>query len=445
MEMKFKARILNVLFWSVISAAFIGPGTVTTAAKAGSAYGYSLIWALVFSTLTCLLLQEAGARITIVTGKNLGQAIAWMFRSRSSRVPVLLLVVGAIIFGSAAYQTGNLLGAMSGITLLHDGHATLIIALLGLAAGIALFLPGVKKLAIFLGFIVVIMGFCFLVMAFMVPAPIGEVLRGSFTPSVPEGSGLIILGLVGTTVVPYNIFLGSGVADERQSLREMRFGLSVAIIFGGIISIAVLVAGTLVGGAFTFGGLGQALSEKLGGWALYMFSIGLFAAGFSSAITAPLASAVTARSLFGEKRPEGWKDHGLLFRMVWGFVLLTGMGFGMAGFKPIPAIITAQALNGLILPLISIFLLFVINNPAFMGKHNLNRPVSNTLMFIAVWITLVLGVFNILKIFEKQLFTSGGTQYPLLEISGLTMLIVTALIFSRVVYLRRKKLISTDI
>lgn len=443
--MKIRARILNILFWSVISAAFIGPGTVTTAAKAGSVYGFSLLWTLVFSTFTCLLLQEAGARITILTGKNLGQAIAWIFRTRKSRIPVLILVVGAIIFGSAAYQTGNLLGAMSGFTLMVESPTILVVAVLGLVAGISLFLPGVRNLAVILGFVVVIMGFCFLVTAAMVSPSAGEILRGSFMPSLPEGSGIIILGLVGTTVVPYNVFLGSGVADQRQSIREMRFGLTVAIIFGGIISMAVLVTGTLVQEDFSFSGLGLALSQKLGDWALYMFSFGLMAAGLSSAITAPLASAVTARSLFGEHRPEGWKDHGHLFRMVWGFVLVTGMGFGMAGFKPIPAIITAQALNGLILPLISIFLLFVINNPAFMGRNNLNKPLHNALMFVAVWVTLMLGAFNIFRIFEQRFLSSGEHQYPLLEISGLSMLVLTVLIFSRVLYLRHKNLTSGNI
>ena len=68
-------RLVSILLWSAISAAFIGPGTVTTAAAAGAGYGMSLLWALLFSTIACLSLQEASARLTIASGKPLAQAI----------------------------------------------------------------------------------------------------------------------------------------------------------------------------------------------------------------------------------------------------------------------------------------------------------------------------------------------------------------------------------
>ena len=137
--MKIKSRLLNILFWSVISAAFIGPGTITTAAKAGAEHGMSLLWALVFSTFTCLLLQEASARITLISGRNLGEAIAVHFKGKASRYLVLVLITGTIILGSAAYETGNLLGAAMGISLVLDVPQYLIILTIGLIAAIVLF------------------------------------------------------------------------------------------------------------------------------------------------------------------------------------------------------------------------------------------------------------------------------------------------------------------
>ena len=68
-------RLASILVWSAISAAFIGPGTVTTAARAGAGFGLALLWAVVFSTAACFLLQEASARVTIATGRPLGQVI----------------------------------------------------------------------------------------------------------------------------------------------------------------------------------------------------------------------------------------------------------------------------------------------------------------------------------------------------------------------------------
>ena len=233
--MTLKTRLLNILFWSVISAAFIGPGTITTAAKAGATFGFDLLWALVFSTIACLVLQEASARITILSNHNLGQAIAYQFRDKSIRLVILALITGAIILGSAAYQTGNILGAVAGISLVSSVSPQLLILILAVIAALVLSLPSLQNLARFTGFIVILMGAAFLTTAILLKPDISNIIKGSFSPVLPAGmeSGLLVLGLVGTTVVPYNLFLGSGISDKSQSIQEMRFGLSVAVILGG--------------------------------------------------------------------------------------------------------------------------------------------------------------------------------------------------------------------
>ena len=109
-----KKRILSILFWSVVTAAFIGPGTITTATKAGTFYNFQLLWALVFSTFAALLLQEASARLAINSKLNLGEAIAKKFEGKSSRTLVLFIVIVAIIVGCTAYEAGNILGAVEG-------------------------------------------------------------------------------------------------------------------------------------------------------------------------------------------------------------------------------------------------------------------------------------------------------------------------------------------
>ena len=215
-----KKRILNILFWSIISAAFIGPGTITTASKAGAEFGFSLLWALVFSTFACIILQEASARIAISTGKNLGEAISIRFKGRSKRLIILLLIISAIIIGSAAYETGNLVGAVAGLTLIVDIEPYWLVLIMGLMAAIALSLPSLKIIARLMGYLVVIMGTVFLVTAFMIKPDTGEIVKGAIIPNIPDGSGtgLLILGLIGTTVVPYNLFLGSGIADKNQRI-----------------------------------------------------------------------------------------------------------------------------------------------------------------------------------------------------------------------------------
>ncbi len=383
-------KIISVLFWSVISAAFIGPGTVTTAASAGAQFGLQLLWALLFSTVACVVLQEASARLTVVSGRNLGQTIIWRFRGVAKTLSAWLVMV-AIWLGCAAYEAGNILGGAAGARLATGVDPRILALIIGIAAGLLLFFGTTRIVATVLGGIVAAMGLAFLVTAAMVKPPVDELLKGLFIPAMPDGAGVLVIGLIGTTVVPYNLFLGSGIAAG-QDLKEFRFGLVVAILLGGIISMAVLVVGFSVIGKFSFQAISDALSVQLGGWAGPFFAFGLFAAGFSSAITAPLASAITAQSLFG----ENWQEKSWSYRAVWMSILFVGLIFGLSGIQPIPAIILAQALNGILLPVVAIFLFLMINDKALLGQHK-NPLWLNVLTGIVVLITLALGVNNVVK------------------------------------------------
>src|SRR5690606_16273273 len=94
----------------VIVASFIGPGTVTTATRAGASFGYALLWAVIFSILATIILQEMSARLGIITQKGLGEAIAEQFSNPIIKYATMTLVIVAITVGSTAYITGDLLG-----------------------------------------------------------------------------------------------------------------------------------------------------------------------------------------------------------------------------------------------------------------------------------------------------------------------------------------------
>ena len=429
-------RLLNILFWSVISAAFIGPGTIATAAKAGAGFGFALLWALLFSTVACLVLQEAAARLSILSGKSLGNAIALQFKNRKGGWLVFAMIIGAVILGSAAYQTGNLLGAAEGIKLFFDFPGWVLVLVIGIFAFTALMLPSLKVVARLMGLLVVFMGIAFLTTAILIKPDISQVIKGAMIPSFPEGSGLLLLGLVGTTVVPYNLFLGSGIADKKQQLAEMRWGVAVAVILGGIISMAVVLTGASIDGVFTFASLAKVLSDKLGSAAVWLFGFGLFAAGFSSAVTAPLASAITAKDIFGNRNQPKWESKGFYFKLTWMLVLFSGLAFGMAGLKPIPAIIAAQAFNGLILPFIAVFLWMAINDKKLVG-HKINSVGGNVLFGLIVWVSLLLGSWNILRLFVS--ISSESDTLFLQIIAGLVAfcLLLTILVWMMLVKKRR--------
>jgi Mn2+/Fe2+ NRAMP family transporter len=392
-----KNTFQNVLFWSIISAAFIGPGTVTTASKAGASFGLALLWALLFSTLATVILQEAAARITIASGKNLGEIIATKYQQQSGN-GLKWTIFFAVAFGCAAYQAGNMLGAISGIELMSDWSPKVMTIIIGVLCAAVLWVGNLKIIAKILGFIVALMGLAFIYVALQTDISASDILKNMTVPNMPEGSSLLVIGLIGTTIVPYNLFLASGISPG-QEIKEMRRGIGLAVLIGGIISMAIMIAGTQVSGEFSFAALAKTLDKNLGQGGAIFLGFGLFAAGLSSSITSPLAAAVTAKSLFGNR--ENWSTNSVNFRLVWGIVLLIGLGFGISEIKPVPAIILAQAINGALLPIVASFLILVVNDVEVLPKKFLNSHFLNILMLLIVGITGFLGMTNFLKALAK--------------------------------------------
>jgi Mn2+/Fe2+ NRAMP family transporter len=332
---------------------------------------------------------------------------------------MLATILGAIVLGCAAYEAGNILGGVAGAVLILPFSATQLTLATVLVAGGLLWFNSPKRVAMLLSGLVAVMGVAFLWTAWRLAPPIDEVLSGVLVPRLPAGSGVLVLGLIGTTVVPYNIFLGSGLAGG-QRLGDLRLGLGVAIGLGGVISMGVLVVGSAVTGAFGFESLRDVLSSELGIWAGNLFAVGLLGAGLSSAITAPLAAAVTARGLFGDASDDvRWGRRGLRYRAIWMAVLMTGVGFGLSGVRPIPVIILAQALNGILLPWIACLLMVAVNDRRLLGDRA-NGWWANGIMAGVVLLSLLLGVAAVARAGARAV--GLGTPSPLMLV-GLTAVI----------------------
>lgn len=422
-------RLARILFWSVISAAFIGPGTVTTASIAGAGYGLQLAWALLFSTLACIVLQEAVARLVIVSGEGLGAAIhAQAGGGRPGRV-LAVLVGSSIVLGCAAYEAGNILGGVAGLELLlGEGSvwtSRVLTLLAGLIAATLLWSGTASQIARGLGFVVAGMGLAFVVTAIRLGPDVGALLRGGLVPRLPEGSEVLALGLIGTTVVPYNLFLGAGLAPG-QKIDEMRLGVIVAVALGGLISLAVMVAGAALPGEMSFAALASMLRERLGPGGDHLFSVGLFAAGISSAITAPLAAALTVRALLPGPPERDLRSAPL--RAVWMGVLGVGMVFGVSGLKPIGVIVLAQALNGLALPLVATLVLLGINDRRRLGPESTNGLVGNALGVGCVAVTMAIGIHALGRVAESVFGTTALSPAVVLRLSAVAMALVLVLL-----------------
>jgi Mn2+/Fe2+ NRAMP family transporter len=261
---------------------------------------------------------------------------------------------------------------------------------------------------------VAVMGIVFCWIAIKVPLDYTLMIKHSFVPSIPASGALLVIGLIGTTIVPYNLFLASGVTKE-QDMTEMRIGMAIAILLGGIISMAILLVGTQVSGTFSYDAIALTLTKYIGKTGAILFAVGLFAAGFSSAITAPMAAGLAGTKLLNHNVPSNY---------IWISVLLIGLGFGLPDIKPIPLIIFAQALNGLLLPLMTTLLYFLLNDSDLMGPLWINNKINNFLFMLVVTITCWIGLYNIVQAVLK--IVDSPSNFSTIHALGISL---TTLIF----------------
>ncbi|MDE2906896.1 MAG: Nramp family divalent metal transporter, partial [Acidobacteriota bacterium] len=227
----------------LVAAAFIGPGTIVTASRAGAGYGTALLWAVLFSVVTTAILQDMAARVGLAGRRGLAEAIRDSLANPVVRTGALGLIALSILVGNAAFQTGNLLGASLGLSLLTGLPQWLLVALVGGVAG-ALLMTGTYKtiqnaLVALVGLMSVVF---FLVAVLSAPSP-SDLLSGLLVPRVPEGALLTVLALIGTTVIPYNLFLHASAVLERwpdadrneQNIRECRQDTLFSVALGGLI------------------------------------------------------------------------------------------------------------------------------------------------------------------------------------------------------------------
>ncbi len=385
----------------LIAAAFIGPGTVTTCTAAGVGFGYGLLWALLLSVIATGILQEMSARLGLVSRRGLADAVKTEVSWPLLKNGILGTILIAILVGNAAYEGGNIGGATLGLQALfgttYSGFYPWCIA--GLAF-ILLYFGNSKVLELVFTGLVFVMSLAFVITALLTKPDTWELLKGMFVPALPNDGILTVIALVGTTVVPYNLFLHAALVHQKwkspAALKQVRVDTAIAIAVGGLVSMAIVLCGaaTKTGAVNGVMDMAEALVPLFGEGARWFIGIGLFAAGITSAITAPLAAAYVANSCFGWNADI--KD--FRFRSVWMGVLLIGAFFMSFDINPIKVIQLAQIANGLLLPSVAFFLLWAVNRKSLMGRNG-NTMAQNVLGVLIVLVSIVLGLKSILAVF----------------------------------------------
>lgn len=383
---------------ALVTAAFIGPGTLTVCTLAGAQFGYELLWVLLFATLATLVLQEMAARLGLISQQGLGEALRSGIQHPALRIGALALVFVAIIIGNAAYEMGNITGAILGLANPYVDHLIWGPLAVGVVVGLLLWFGNYRTIQAFLVVLVLIMSFVFLTTAVLVTRNFSDLFAG-FIPVLSKENQLMALGLIGTTIVPYNLFLhASSVSKQWSSPNELpmlRREMIFTISLGGLISMAILITAASLDGGLIKGinDMSEQLRPLMGDFAPIFMTSGLFAAGISSALTAPLAAALTAKGIFG------WSENDSRVRGVSLGVLALGVFLAMIGIQPLIAIQVAQIANGILLPIIVIFLLLMCNNARIMGVHK-NSLLQNTWGIFVVLVTLVISFRSFNAVFQ---------------------------------------------
>ena len=384
----------------LIAAAFIGPGTVTLCTIAGASFGYSLIWAIVLSIFSTIVLQEMSLRIGLITKMNLAEVIRINIKSKFINRLFLVLIICSILIGNAAYEAGNITGASLGISAIFNSESVNYIPIfIGLIAFIILYQGNYKILERFLVLLVLIMSISFFITAIMTKPNIGRLVNGFLLPELNSSNLMVVLGLVGTTVVPYNLFLHSSLVSEKwgslNKLKVARLESFFSILIGGLISLSIIITAASVNNKDVNGviDLAKGLEPLYGKFAIYFLGIGLFASGITSSITAPLAAAYVAKSCFG------WDDSlkSQKFRAIWIIILFIGVTVSMVELNPIEIIKFAQFSNSLLLPIIAIILLWLINNKSIISSRY-SYKFQNTLGSIIVILSIILGAKGLISL-----------------------------------------------
>lgn len=387
----------------LITVGFIDPGNWASNLAAGAEYGYLLLWMVTLSTIMLILLQHNAAHLGIVTGLCLSEA-ATKFLPGYLAKPLL----ASAVLASVATSLAEILGGAIALKLLVNLPLWLGSVLMAALCSWLLRSNSYSKLEkIIIGFVSLI-GLSFLAELVMVPLDWGAAAKGWVTPSLPHGSLLVVMSVLGAVVMPHNLFLHSEVIQSRQwhledeevIKKQLNFEF-LDTLFSMSIGWAINSAMILVAAAVFFTNqvkvddLAQAtdmLRPLLGNSAALLFAVALLFAGISSTATAGMAGGSIFAGIFGE--PYDVRDY-----HSWHGVLLTyWLAVAIILFidDPFSGLIYSQMALSVQLPWTIALLLYLTSSKKVMGKYANSLRLKIILGLIGV-IVIALNVMLLLE------------------------------------------------
>lgn len=332
-----KKKLKNMGPGILVVGTFMGPGSITSATRAGADFGYTLLWTVVFSIIAVIVLQEMASRFGIVTQTGLADGIVSYLKDRPTVKAIMKAVIAiSISLGGVAYMGGDLTGTAMGVSTISGIPSNIVAAVWGCCILIIINISNdiLGTLMKLLSVTVTIMAIVFTVTMIVTKPDVSEVFAG-LVPRIPKGAALTCGAMIGTTVVPYNMFIHATSSkrtwSDPKQLPLSRFDTTVTMIIGGIITAAIMIsAGTVIRGL-------------------------------------EVNSAAD-------------------------------MAVALSGFQPVKIIMTAQAVNGIFLPVVVFLLIYLTSRKSLMGKYK-STPIQTFLGFLVGLVTLIVGISSIISFF----------------------------------------------
>ena len=405
--------------WGRLAAvlAFLGPGIITgaagddaggiaTYASVGAQYGYSLLWVMVPITLVLIVVQVQVARMGVVTGKGFAELIREQFGVRWTAFAMLVLLVanGTVTIAEFA--------GIAAATDIFDPRLVGPVVVVSAVAVWLIVVRGSYTLAekIFIALSLALL--TYVGAALLAHPDWGEVGVSLVTPRMQLDSGYLttFVAVVGTTITPYMLFyLQSSLSDKGVRLDEYpaeRTDVILGSLLTTVVALFIIVstAATLHREGIvidTADDAARALEPFAGPYARVLFGLGLFGASMLAASVLPLSTAYAVCGAFGWERgvSSSWSQ-APIFNGLYTALIAMGAAFVLIpGLPLIQVIVATQFLNGLLLPIVLIFVLRLVNNSDIMGEHT-NGPLMNALSYAAtgvlILLTIALLIFSVL-------------------------------------------------
>ncbi len=372
----------------LVTVGFIDPGNWASNIAAGSGYGYQLLWMITLSTIMLIILQHNVAHLGIATGLCLSEAATRYTPHLVSRT-ILITAMGASVSTSLA----EILGAAIALNMLFNIPVPIGALLSFLFVVIMILTNSYKKIEKIIIAFVSVIGLAFLYELTLVKIDWAQAGIGWVKPTIPEGSMVIILSVLGAVVMPHNLFLHSEIIQSRRwnlendkvIKRQLDFELFdtlLSMIIGWAINSAIIIlaASTFFVNKIPVHELQQAtsiLNPLLGNFSSLVFAIALLCAGIASSITSGMAGGSIFAGLFGE--PYDIKDNHSRLGVIISLTLALFVIFLIR--NPFQGLIISQMILSIQLPFTIFLQLYLTSSGKVMGKYT-NKPRTTIIMVI---------------------------------------------------------------